>query len=147
MRVCYHTLHTAQHQHLAVSAVTLLPLHRRYTFCRFTLYRFIKQALFPDNTYGVDSGGDPAAIPSLTFDYFKNFHTRFYHPANARIYFYGDDPVPKRLELLDEVSCNAHFCNALFHIAQRSCNAARQRLPVVYDRHQVARVQLKRSLL
>ena len=32
------------------------------------------QALFPDNTYGVDSGGDPAAIPKLTFDYFKNFH-------------------------------------------------------------------------
>jgi hypothetical protein len=27
---------------------------------------------------------------------------RFYHPANARVYFYGDDAVPKRLELLDE---------------------------------------------
>eukprot|EP00953_Heterococcus_sp_UTEX-ZZ885_P017019 9553-Heterococcus_DN1.PRE.2 len=64
--------------------------------------RACQQALFPDNTYGVDSGGDPAAIPTLTFDYFKNFHRRFYHPANARIYFYGDDYVPKRLELLDE---------------------------------------------
>ncbi|KAG5183571.1 Metalloenzyme, LuxS/M16 peptidase-like protein [Tribonema minus] len=64
--------------------------------------RACQQALFPDNTYGVDSGGDPSAIPDLTFDYFKNFHRRFYHPANSRIYFYGDDPVPKRLELLDE---------------------------------------------
>lgn len=29
------------------------------------------QALFPDNTYGVDSGGDPTVIPKLTFDEFK----------------------------------------------------------------------------
>ncbi|CAN0565244.1 unnamed protein product, partial [Ectocarpus sp. 12 AP-2014] len=27
--------------------------------------------IFPDNAYGVDSGGDPTAIPSLTFEYFK----------------------------------------------------------------------------
>ena len=29
------------------------------------------QAVFPDNTYGVDSGGDPLVIPKLTFDEFK----------------------------------------------------------------------------
>lgn len=29
------------------------------------------QALFPDNTYGVDSGGDPLVIPKLTFEEFK----------------------------------------------------------------------------
>lgn len=29
------------------------------------------QALFPDNTYGVDSGGDPKVIPKLTFEQFK----------------------------------------------------------------------------
>lgn len=29
------------------------------------------QAMFPDNTYGVDSGGDPQVIPKLTFDEFK----------------------------------------------------------------------------
>lgn len=29
------------------------------------------QALFPDNTYGVDSGGDPRVIPNLTFEEFK----------------------------------------------------------------------------
>lgn len=29
------------------------------------------QALFPDNTYGVDSGGDPQVIPKLTFEEFK----------------------------------------------------------------------------
>lgn len=31
----------------------------------------LAQALFPDNTYGVDSGGDPEVIPKLTFEEFK----------------------------------------------------------------------------
>ena len=32
---------------------------------------YLVQALFPDNTYGVDSGGDPQVIPKLTFEEFK----------------------------------------------------------------------------
>lgn len=59
-------------------------------------------ALFPDNTYGVDSGGNPKKIPDLTFEQFKSFHTSYYHPSNSRIYFYGNDDPLKRLELLDE---------------------------------------------
>jgi hypothetical protein len=65
------------------------------------LARYTQQALFPDNTYGVDSGGDPSVIPDLTFAEFQDFHRKFYHPSNARIWFYGDDPLDKRLEILD----------------------------------------------
>lgn len=32
---------------------------------------YFMQALFPDNAYGVDSGGDPQVIPKLTFEEFK----------------------------------------------------------------------------
>lgn len=53
--------------------------------------RLLLQALFTDNTYGVDSGGDPKVIPSLTWENFSGFHKKFYHPTNSRIYFYGDD--------------------------------------------------------
>jgi len=49
----------------------------------------------------VDSGGDPKVIPSLDFDYFKKFHSKYYHPSNAKFWFYGDDPPERRLELLD----------------------------------------------
>ena len=38
-----------------------------------------------------DSGGDPETIPSLTFDEFKAFYSAYYHPSNARFWFYGDD--------------------------------------------------------
>jgi Zn-dependent M16 (insulinase) family peptidase len=62
-----------------------------------------QRALFPDNTYGKSSGGDPRVIPELTYTQFKRFHEKFYHPSNARVVFAGDDAPEKRLELLDEV--------------------------------------------
>ncbi|KAG1366609.1 putative Presequence protease 2, chloroplastic/mitochondrial [Cocos nucifera] len=60
------------------------------------------EALFPENTYGVDSGGDPKVIPKLTFEEFKDFHRKYYHPGNARIWFYGDDDPNERLRILSE---------------------------------------------
>lgn len=64
-------------------------------FTHSLVVSIFRQTIFPENAYGVDSGGDPTAIPSLTFDYFKGFHQRFYHPGNSRVYFYGDDPPLK----------------------------------------------------
>ncbi|MFZ2448554.1 MAG: insulinase family protein [Syntrophobacteraceae bacterium] len=61
-----------------------------------------QQSIFPDTTYGLDSGGDPAVIPSLTHERFKAFHERFYHPSNARIFFYGNDDPDRRLEIIGE---------------------------------------------
>ena len=61
-----------------------------------------QQSLFPDTTYGLDSGGSPPKIPDLTYEQFKAFHESFYHPSNARIFFYGNDPVEERFELLEE---------------------------------------------
>src|SRR4051812_31431278 len=60
-----------------------------------------QQSLYPDTTYGVDSGGHPAHIPDLTYDQLREFHARLYHPSNARAFFYGDDDPEKRLEILD----------------------------------------------
>ncbi len=61
-----------------------------------------QQSIFPDTTYGLDSGGDPKAIPTLTYEQFKAFHDRLYHPSNSRIFFYGNDDPEKRLEILHE---------------------------------------------
>lgn len=66
------------------------------------LMRESQRSIFPDNTYGVDSGGDPTVIPDLSFEQFADFHAKFYHPGNSRIYFYGDDDVYTRLEMMDE---------------------------------------------
>ncbi|KAK7366460.1 hypothetical protein VNO80_08450 [Phaseolus coccineus] len=66
------------------------------------LGRASQQALFPDTTYGVDSGGDPRVIPKLTFEEFKEFHRKYYHPSNSRIWFYGNDDPKERLRILSE---------------------------------------------
>lgn len=60
-----------------------------------------QRSLYPDTTYGKSSGGDPKAIPDLTYEQFKQFHRTYYHPSNARAFFSGDDDAGRRLEILD----------------------------------------------
>ncbi len=62
----------------------------------------IQHSLFPDNAYKYDLGGNPSVIPDLTFEQFKAFHETYYHPSNARIFFYGDDDPQMRLVVLNE---------------------------------------------
>lgn len=64
---------------------------------------YSQQSVFPDTPYGLDSGGDPRVIPSLTYERFRAFHETYYHPSNAWFYFYGDDDPQKRLEILHAV--------------------------------------------
>ena len=63
--------------------------------------RWVHRALLPDTPYGFDSGGDPAAIPDLTYEDFLGFHRTYYHPSNARIFLYGDIPTDRYLDFLD----------------------------------------------
>lgn len=65
-------------------------------------FRISQQSLYPDTTYGVSSGGDPKDIPDLTYEAFKAFHERCYHPSNARLFFYGNDDPERRLKWLEE---------------------------------------------
>ncbi len=65
------------------------------------LGRYIRMSLFPDIAYGFDSGGDPRKIPDLNYKQFKSFHEKYYHPSNARIFFYGDDEPDERLRRMD----------------------------------------------
>lgn len=66
------------------------------------LFRLIQSSLFPDTAYGVESGGDPDAIPSLTYEQYLEFHKRYYHPSNSYIYLYGDMDMKEKLEWIDQ---------------------------------------------
>lgn len=61
----------------------------------------VSKNLFPDTCYGFSSGGYPTAIPTLTYEQFKNFHQRYYHPVNSYIMVYGDYNVLDELEFID----------------------------------------------
>ena len=55
----------------------------------------IQQSIFPDTTYGVDSGGDPTPHPGPHLRPVSSASTTtFITRPNARIYFYGDDDPP-----------------------------------------------------
>ncbi|MCH9626961.1 MAG: hypothetical protein S4CHLAM2_05930 [Chlamydiales bacterium] len=60
------------------------------------------EALFPDITYGVNSGGEPKEIPNLTYAQLKAFHAKFYHPSRCLFYFYGNIPLEKHLDFLEK---------------------------------------------
>lgn len=66
------------------------------------LFRNIQQSLFPDTAYGVQSGGDPAEIPELTYEDYLAFHEKYYHPSNSYIYLYGDMDMEEKLNWMDE---------------------------------------------
>jgi hypothetical protein len=89
-------------QPLSIKGVVYNEMKGVYSSPDALMGRATQQALFPHNTYGVDSGGDPHRIPDLTFDAFKQFHQTYYHPANSRVFFYGNDDPLQRLVVLDE---------------------------------------------
>ncbi|MGD2270330.1 MAG: insulinase family protein [Desulfobacterales bacterium] len=64
--------------------------------------RSLLKALYPGTTYSHNSGGDPAVIPSLTYDQLKAFHRQYYHPSNAFFYTYGDLPLKHHLSFIQE---------------------------------------------
>ena len=66
------------------------------------LHRALSTSLFPDTTYGMESGGDPVDIPKLSYEEFLDFHRTYYHPSNSYITFYGDMNVVDKLKWLDE---------------------------------------------
>ncbi|MBQ7776371.1 MAG: insulinase family protein, partial [Lachnospiraceae bacterium] len=66
------------------------------------LARAQMEGLYPDTTYGVESGGDPEVIPELTYENFLAFHQKYYHPANSYIYLYGNMDMVEKLEFMDE---------------------------------------------
>ncbi|MBQ3290620.1 MAG: insulinase family protein [Kiritimatiellae bacterium] len=57
--------------------------------------------LFPSNVYGRNSGGDPAVIPTLTAEKYREFYDRFYHPSNALVFLYGKIDLAPMLKLVE----------------------------------------------
>ena len=59
--------------------------------------------LFPDTAYAFESGGDPRAIPDLTYEELLDTHARHYNLANSYLTLYGDfADVRRELAFLDE---------------------------------------------
>ena len=61
-----------------------------------------QHAVFPDMLYSLDSGGNPPEVLNLSYEEFRAFHSAYYHPSNARFFFWGDDDEEARLAKLED---------------------------------------------
>lgn len=100
-----HHLEPADPEHpesspLTIKGIVYNEMKGAYSELDAIIERTSNQKLFPDSPYGRDSGGDPAAIPGLTYDQFREFHRRYYHPSNAYIMLYGNTPTADLLAFL-----------------------------------------------
>ena len=66
------------------------------------LLEYTNQVLYKGTCYEYNSGGEPDDIPNLTFDYYKEFYHKHYHPSNGVIYFYGNMNILEKLEYIDK---------------------------------------------
>jgi Zn-dependent M16 (insulinase) family peptidase len=66
------------------------------------LWEALAKRLIPDLPYSHNSGGDPKAIPSLTYQELIDFHQEFYHPSRCLFFFYGNLPLVKHLDFIEK---------------------------------------------
>ncbi len=85
---------------LTVSGIVYNEMKGAYSSPDSLMFKAIQENIFPDNVYAHDSGGNPEAIPLLTYEQFKTFHCTFYSPSNARIFLYGDITTADHLSFL-----------------------------------------------
>ena len=90
---------TAEEGELTFKGVVFNEMKGAYSSPEGLVSRYSERSLFPGHLYANDSGGDPAAIPDLTYEQFKTFHETYYHPSNSRFFFYGNDDAETRLRI------------------------------------------------
>lgn len=65
----------------------------------YLYYIKFRDHIFPEIN---NSGGDPQKMTDLTYKNLKDFHSKNYHPSNAKLFTYGDMPLTDHLKEIDQ---------------------------------------------
>lgn len=65
------------------------------------IWEAMYETLYPNLTYGINSGGDPAVIPELSYQELLDFHSTYYHPSRCLFFFYGNMPLRQHLDFIE----------------------------------------------
>lgn len=87
---------------LEVSGVVFNEMQGNYSSAESIIGEWSYRGLFPDSSYGYDSGGEPPAIRDLSYEEFTRYHADYYHPSNCRVFLYGNIPTEEQLAFLEE---------------------------------------------
>lgn len=72
------------------------------------LWQGMSRYLYPSSTYHHNSGGDPQAIPDLSYEQLKHFYKTHYHPSNAIFMTFGDISAAEHQENFEQKALK-HF--------------------------------------
>lgn len=120
---------SADRRELSVNGVVLNEMKGVFASPDNSVYREVTSMLYPDIVYGHDSGGRPERIPELTYENFKAFHRRFYHPSNARVFLDGSVNIADVLEKLDAFFSPYERQDIPAEISLQSPAETRRRIP------------------
>ena len=66
------------------------------------LWHTLGKYLYPSSTYHHNSGGDPQAIPDLSYEQLQAFYKTHYHPSNAIFMTFGDIAAQTHQETFEQ---------------------------------------------
>ncbi len=88
---------------VAISGVVFNEMQGNDNQPDYAMWMQNEKQLFPDLFFRFNSGGDPAAIPNLTYEQFVETYHRFYSPDNAVFYLSGGMGFSEELAHIDRV--------------------------------------------
>ena len=101
MQEGWHYEYDEENDALSYNGVVYNEMKGAYSSADEIAYSEISRMLYKGSSYGMDSGGNPDFIPSLTYEKFCELHSKYYHPSNARIYLDGSVDLDAILPLID----------------------------------------------
>ncbi|UTC61286.1 insulinase family protein [Treponema sp. OMZ 787] len=87
---------------MSVQGVVLNEMRANYSDFDGVMYDWAASSICQGSIYAEDSGGSPLEIPDLTYEEYKAFHKKYYHPVNCRIFLMGNIPTEKQMKFLEE---------------------------------------------
>ena len=82
------------HQDLVFKGVVYNEMKGQMSDAGYLYYIKFQEHMFPEIN---NSGGDPQAMTDLTHKNLKDFHSKKYHPSNAKLFTYGNMPLADHL--------------------------------------------------
>ncbi|AEH39979.1 M16C subfamily peptidase [Treponema paraluiscuniculi Cuniculi A] len=103
-----HRFEFNEHNQLTLQGVVLNEMRGVYADFHTLVYKHATHATTRGSVYAHDSGGHPTVIPRLTYESFKAFHKKHYHPSNCKLFLYGNIPTEKQMAFIED-KCLSKF--------------------------------------
>lgn len=122
MQEGWHYEYDSESNNLSINGVVYNEMKGAYSSPDELSAMALNKAIFGNEIYRYDSGGNPDFIPELSYEQFKATYEKYYHPSSAHIVLDGQMDLSKILPLID--SHLSKFDKKEPTVLPKSCTAA-----------------------